>query len=361
MKKEGQDARQGEDAAGGDRRRAAIREGGSLWKVLLRLALSAFLLWLVLRRADIGEILRALGAVDAGWLAAAYLLHVVGYLLSAWRWHVLLDARGRRVGAFRLSLMILVGSFFNFFLPTTIGGDVVRAGEEAEGSGVSLAESLGVVTTDRLSGVVALLMLALGGAVIGLESSQESTIFWGSVVLGVVALGILTLLASGSLLPRLGSLLPPPLAGPVARVEKMLSVLRALASAPAVASRAVAISLLFHCNVIVHYVFIARALGIETPVAHFFVIVPVVLFILQIPLSINGIGYREGGFSLMLGGLGVGAGQAVALAWLDLAMILSLGVAGGVLFLLRGGRLPTPLTAFLSGSGRAEPDPRRAG
>jgi hypothetical protein len=361
MKRGGREGLQEEDAAGGGGKRAAIRQGGSRWKILLRLAVSAFLLWLVLRRADMGEILRALAAVNAGWLAAAYLLHLVGYLLSAWRWHVLLDARGRRVGAFRLSLMILVGSFFNFFLPTTIGGDVVRAGEEAESSGVSLAESLGVVTTDRLSGVVALLMLALGGAMIGLESSQESTIFWGSVVLGVVALGVLALLASGSLLPRLERLLPPPLARPVARVEKMLSVLRALASTPAVAARAVAISLLFHCNVIVHYVFIARALGIETPAAHFFIIVPVVLFILQIPFSINGIGYREGGFSLMLGGVGVGTGQAVALAWLDLAMILSLGVVGGVLFLLRGGRLPTPLTAFLSGSGRAEPAPRRAG
>lgn len=304
-----------------------------------------------------GEIVSAIASVKPAWLAAAYGLHLMGYLLSAWRWQMLLRARGRREGIIPLSRMILVGTFFNFFLPTTIGGDVVRAAEEAEASGVSLAESLGVVTTDRLSGVVALLLLALGGAVVGLESSQETTIFWGSLVLGLAVLGVLALLASGRFLPLMEKRLPPLLARPVGKIEKMLTVLRTLVSTPSVAARAVAISLVFHCNVIVHYIFIARALGIETPAFHFFIIVPVVLFILQIPLSLNGIGYREGGFALMLGGVGVGAGQAVALAWLDLAMILSLGVAGGMVFMLRGGRLPRPLTAGLSGSGAAHRSP----
>jgi len=332
------------DEAGGE------RGGPGRGRLFLRLAVSAFLLWLVLRRADVGQILAAIAGVDLRWLGAAFGLHLVGFFLSAWRWQVLLAARGRRVGLFRLGTMILVGSFFNFFLPTTIGGDVVRAGEEAEDSGVSLAESLGVVTTDRLSGVVALLLLALGGAVMGLEASQERTIFWGSLVLGLVVFGVLALLASGKFLPRLEKILPPLLAGPVAKVEKMLSVLRELASAPRVAAGVVGISLVFHCNVIVHYIFIARGLGITTPWAHFFVIVPVVLFILQVPLSLNGIGYREGGFALMLGGVGVGAERAVALAWLDLGMVLFLGVAGGLVFLLfRGGRLPKPLTRQLPG------------
>lgn len=344
------DGRADDPAVGGTTGEKAA-PGQGRGKLFLRLAVSAFLLWLVLRRADVGQILQAIAGVDLRWLGAAFGLHLVGFVLSAWRWRVLLDARGRRVGLFRLGTMILVGSFFNFFLPTTIGGDVVRAGEEAETSGVSLAESLGVVTTDRLSGVMALLLLALGGAVIGLEASQERTIFWGSLVLGVVVLGVLALLASGKLLPRLESLLPAFLARPAAKIEKMLAVLRALVSTPGVAARAVAISLLFHCNVIVHYIFIARALGIGTPPAQFFVIVPVVLFILQVPLSLNGIGYREGGFALMLGGVGVGADRAVALAWLDLGMVLFLGVAGGLVFLFRGGRLPRPLTRQLPGTG----------
>ena len=65
-------------------------------------------------------------------------------------------------------------------------------------SEVPLAESLGVVTTDRLSGVVALLLLALGASAFGLESAARGTLFWGSIVLGVVTLGLILLfLAAG--------------------------------------------------------------------------------------------------------------------------------------------------------------------
>ncbi len=318
---------------------------GGRRNLALRLGLSLALLWAVLRRADLHEILRAIASVDVRWLAAAFLLHLAGYLFSAWRWQGLLAARGRSHGIVRLSEAILVGTFFNFFLPTTIGGDLVRAAEEAELSKRSLAESLGVVTMDRLAGVVALLLLALAASAFGLESSSRDTLFWGSLVLGVVALGILGLLAGAGLLEKILPRVPHPLDRPLSRISRLLAVFRSLLSTPGVAARAVAISLVFHLNVILHYVFIARALGIGTPALQFFIIVPVVLFILQIPLSLNGIGYREGGFSLMLAGVGVGADRAVALAWLDLAMALTLGVLGGLVFLARGGRLPGPLAS----------------
>jgi glycosyltransferase 2 family protein len=95
------------------------------------------------------------------------------------------------------------------------------------------------------------------------------------------------------------------------------------------------LSLLLQFNVIVHFVLIAQALGLEVPARDFCLIVPLVSFVIMLPISINGIGLRGNALAVMRGYYGAGAAEAVALAWLIHLANLILSLAGGMIYASR--------------------------
>ena len=97
-----------------------------LGKVAVRMVVSALLLVWVWPEEPLA-LGRALREASPGWLAAAFALHGAGVWLSAVRWRMLLEATGTRIGVGRLAGSYLIGFFFNTWLPSGFGGDVVRA------------------------------------------------------------------------------------------------------------------------------------------------------------------------------------------------------------------------------------------
>lgn len=93
--------------------------------------------------------------------------------------------------------------------------------------------------------------------------------------------------------------------------------------------------MLLQFNVIVQFVLIAQALGLDVPARDFCLIVPLVSFVIMLPISINGIGLRENALAVMLGYYGAGAAEAVALAWLVHIANLILSLAGGLIYASR--------------------------
>jgi uncharacterized membrane protein YbhN (UPF0104 family) len=133
-------------------------------RFILQLAgtiLSVALLFLLLReeRKEGGEILAAMRqvkAVDLLWVA---LLFLISRIAVAWRWHILLISGGIRI-RFKDSLALtFMGLFGNNFLPTTIGGDVVKLMGIMQ-MGYDRAVSLASLAADRLIGLLGMAMIA---------------------------------------------------------------------------------------------------------------------------------------------------------------------------------------------------------
>ena len=98
--------------------------------------------------------------------------------------------------------------------------------------------------------------------------------------------------------------------------------------------RAVGWSLLVQAGGAIAVGLMARALGVSLPLAVWFAVVPLVALAMVLPISISGVGVREGGLALLLAPLGVPAEQAVAIGLLWFLSTIFAGVIGGVLFLL---------------------------
>jgi len=218
--------------------------------------------------------------------------------------------------------------FFNLFAPSTIGGDVVRALYLAEGDRPGLA--LNSVVFDRVSGLA--LLMALGAA--ALIAFPQYAFPW-PLTASLVA-GDLVIVLGWWMCPRLVRLLP--VGNRLRRqVETELGPFwrdRVLLARVAVASLA------FHLTQVgVQYV-LARAAGVALPFSYCLVLHPVISVMTAVPLSVAGIGVREGGYLYFLGRINVDDSIAVTLGLLWFAVTVMAGLVGGALFLASGAALP---------------------
>ncbi len=100
--------------------------------------------------------------------------------------------------------------------------------------------------------------------------------------------------------------------------------------------RALGLSLLLQLNVVLLHYLLSRAIGIELGFIDYFYVVPVALFVMLIPISINGIGVRESMFVFLLGSMGVAKSDALVLSLLAFSIFLAHGLMGGLVLASRG-------------------------
>jgi uncharacterized membrane protein YbhN (UPF0104 family) len=312
---------------------------------VIRVVVSAGLgAYILAAEVTAGDIHAAVRGVRLDLVAAAILIYLAGQGLSAVKWWML----GRSVG-FEQPLgsyvrFYLIGMFFNVFGPSTVGGDLVRGLYLGSGRRAGLA--LGSVMFDRLSGLAVLMAL---GSVALLVSPQYQ--FPGPVTVTLVAGGV-ALLAGWWTLPRLVALLPPH-----HRIRRHVEHdLAPFWRDRPLLLRVVLVSLSFHLSQAVLQYVLTRAAGVGVPFGYCLVFHPVLSVLTALPISVGGIGVREGGYLYFLGRVGVDEPAAIAVGLLLWLVTLTGGALGGIVFLASGAKLPR-LRARAAAAGPPPPRP----
>src|SRR4051812_30955566 len=101
----------------------------------LKLSVSIALLAVLFSRIDTGQLWSKARTASVPWLLVAMLIFVGNMITATWRWHLLLSAQGVFIATRRLVGSYLVAIFFNNFLPSNIGGDVIRISDTARQAG----------------------------------------------------------------------------------------------------------------------------------------------------------------------------------------------------------------------------------
>ncbi len=306
--------------------------------ILARFLISFVLLWYLFTNIDIKSIVKSLESVNFLWLLLALSTHAVGKVLGGYRWKILLSAQGMRIPLPVLVSSLMVGGFFNNLLPTTVGGDAVRAYDAARYSGETLTSNVATVITERVLGVLALSILGVLALIFGFW--QDANISSYLVVIMIIL--SLSLIAFILLFNRV-------IGTKIVRILQSLGFARfgsefiagfetfqVLAISRKALLTAFALSSLLQLNVVLHYYLISLSLDLNISLLYFFIIIPIALVVLLFPFSINGIGLRENIYVILLARIGVLASDAVALSWLAFGMLVLQGVVGGILFGLRG-------------------------
>ena len=300
--------------------------------VACRIAVSVLMLgYLSWRIKDSGLDLPELSLSTAAWLVGAALLTLLGIVLSAWRWQAVLHALGHQSGIRRLLSFYLAGQFVANVLPTTIGGDVLRVSRLSRETGES-PTSFASVVLERLTGWLVLPVMTFVGLALnpGLRHLGRATQIAAAlalstlVLLSLVIIGVASTRVKGELDELTGW-------------RRFLGAVRIgidqFRRQPLSALNVVAVGFLYQTVLVLAAVMAARAVGIPaagpTALLAFF---PAVLIGQTLPISISGLGVREGLFVLFLQPLDVPNEQAIALGLLLYVLNLLVSLLGAPAF-----------------------------
>jgi glycosyltransferase 2 family protein len=265
-------------------------------------------------------------------------LYCLGQLVSSYRWQLLARTLGFQDRFGRFVALYYVGMFFNLFLPTSIGGDVVRAwslGKKQATSEPRTKAALLSVISERFSGLLALLLLAGVTAFVGAEGlpSWAFTTVWGLVAAG--GLGLIML--------------------PV--VARWHSKLRALAQGLSLYRGhrrtwliAFGLSLIVQVAAVAEVWLLGSALHLPASFAVYAIAVPLTTLLTMLPITVNGVGVREGALAVLLAPAGVTSAGALALGALWFVVLLAASLLGGIVYLLAGFSSPSDALADNEGT-----------
>jgi len=307
--------------------------------VLMKLAVSLALLGYLFSTTDMGALARRLRQGDTLLLGVAMVFYVAMLALSAWRWHVLLQAQGSPAPLRELSASYLVATFFNNFLPSNIGGDLIRVRDSSRFTGSTTA-SLAVVAVDRILGFVALYSVALAAYVAGTGTTRgllgATPLLAG---LGVVFAGLAYLFfrpGTARNLMKLTRLNHKSWARE--RFETVQAAVHAYRNALPAVMAAYLGSVMLQVLLVGFYYAIAHALDIALPLSVCLLMVPLCTLIQAVPISFNGWGIRETVFIVYFTQVGLSRDSALAFSLVGAGFIVLLSLSGAVVWTSRGRR-----------------------
>ena len=316
---------------------APARPGRRFLGLAVKLAVSAGLLALLIARSDAPRLWAYVRDASPGWLAAALGLYLLMVLASAWRWGLLLDAQGVRVPARTLTASFLVATFFNNFLPSNIGGDVVRIADTARPAG-SKTLAAAVVLIDRGIGLLGLVLLAAVAATAAGTGGGEpvSPLLLWLAFAGALALSLPALLAPERVLGLLSPLqrFNPEWVG--ARLRHLSATLTRFRGAPLALGGCFAGAVLVQAILVAFYAAVAHAIGVSVSPWHMAVIVPMSFLVQMLPVSLNGFGLREAVFSFYFARLGLPIEAGLVISLLGAGLVVLFSLTGAVVYVIRG-------------------------
>ena len=273
------------------------------------------------------------------WLAAALAVTLVGVVLSVLRWHLVLAALEVPARVRALLPHTLAGLFVSNFLPTTIGGDLLRVARLSASTGQT-PRSFASVVLERLTGWVVLPVISLVTLAInpGLLQPPILTSSRLVVVLSLTTLGLLLVLVALASSPSLGRRLA--YRDGWSRFASAIHLgLARFRGHPRAAAEVLVVGFLYQLAAVLAAFLAAKALGLPVSWTAILAFMPAVAIVQVLPApTMGGLGVREGAFALFLQPLGVSVDQAITLGLLLYGINLLTSMLGAPAFAVGSGR-----------------------
>ena len=297
---------------------------GGLVRIVVAVALTALVFW----KSHPAEVWRALTETRPGPVLIAVLLVLADRTLMAYRWLVLLrpfsGPGGPRFGA--VMRIFFVSTFVGTFLPASVGGDAVRAYALAK-EGVDAPASVASVLMDRMLGVLSLLVMAVVGLLFARQMAHDPLVLTALAVTALVCAATAAVVFSqraDAAVQRIAGWLPWEKARGLA--ARLLSAVQIYADRHGDLANVLAGSIGVQFLRIVQAYFLGLALGINQPLTTYVAFIPLILLVMLLPVTINGLGTSQLAFVWAFAQAGVPGAQAFPLSLLFVA----LGVVGNL-------------------------------
>lgn len=289
-------------------------------------------LLLYLMRDNIPQILAALKGLDPRMLFISVAVFLSTIVILARRLQLIFAAEDISVSLVETVNLTFIGYFFNNFLPTSVGGDIVKAMSAARITGHPV-KSVTSVLMDRIFGLFTFIVIPSISFIFFLKGNENPTV--PVLIYSFLAVSVFSffLLFNRGVARRLGFIevvLNRFRLGE--KLRKVYDGLHNFKNHKAVMGQAMLLSIIGQSVSILTLYLMALALGAKTSLVYFYLLIPVVHLISMLP-SLNGLGIREGAYVYFLAPH-IGAHNAAAIGVLWLGLLFFLSLIGGVIYAL---------------------------
>jgi uncharacterized protein (TIRG00374 family) len=300
-----------------------------LFRIVVAIGLTAFVLY----KSHPADVVRATAGADLRWIALAIALVLVDRTLMALRWIDLLSALtpGSRPRFAIVLRIFFVSSFVSNFVPS-VAADMYRAYALSRYD-VHLAESTASVLMDRILGVLSMVIVGLVALPFAREiaSDRGLVLGLGAAFLACAAAGLVVFSERAArIVVELGA------AFPVARLHRvtasLIEAVRRYARHHKEMTRVLLMSVLVQAIRVIQAWCLGRALGIDLSLTMYFALVPAIVLIMQLPITVNGLGTTQWAFAALFVPRGAAAAPVFALSILFLALGVIGSLPGGLLY-----------------------------
>jgi hypothetical protein len=301
--------------------------------LLIKLLVSGGLIAYILTRIHIERSLHTLVSAKLSFIGLALVVYLFAQALSAVRWTVLVRPLGIKTPFKDLVSYYLIGMFFNLFAPGTVGGDVSRVyylvkdqQRDEQGRTVPTVRVAMSVFMDRAIGMVVLIWMGAAGLLLFPSYPVPAAI--RSLTL-MLALGFAVCTV---LIPVLRRALPE---DGNSLIVKLRLALRSYRTHWHAIVQGILLSLIVHLIQAWMHLVMGRALNLAIPFSFCLIVYPLVGTFAAIPISLNGLGLREGGYIFLLGLIGIDSENGIAFGLLLFLIVATDSLIGGIIFLLK--------------------------
>lgn len=303
-------------------------------KFSIKLLISLFLLFLIFNKIDYKDFIENIKVVSFVVLIVTVLFAGIKAVIEPLRWKIILNARTEKFSFFYLFSLYMIGGFFNIFLPTTIGGDVVRI-FYIKNDKFSALKATNTVLFERLTGAYAVFIMSIIAVLVGWN------LFVYEVKIPILAVSIISVVVLTSIffsykkITKITRQISSKYK--ISIIKKIYLLIREF-DYTEYSYRLIFISMFFsfliQFIVIGVTIMIGNALGLNNiSIFHYFIIIPPIWVITLLPISIGGFGVREGLFALFLVPMGVSIEQSTLLSLLSFFPFIFVGLLGGLFYL----------------------------
>jgi len=305
--------------------------------MLVKVCISIAIMYFLLRSIDLATLWQTFASVNPLAVVFVAVLFLCTQSISTFRWSVILK-KDVDISYFKLLSIYFVGMFFNNFLPTMVGGDLVKGYylyKYSNKGDVALAS----IFMDRYSGFAALMCITALALIPG-YALIKGTALPGFFVLLIGGFAAMSLVIWVGPLHSWAMRLMDKIHfyGINKKIDTFYRVLMGYKSHADILAKIFACSVVVQGGVIIGYYVLGSGLGMDIPLGYYFLFIPLTTVISMLPISLSGLGIREGAFIFLFTMVGATKEQAITLSLLWFATCAFVSIIGGVEYVRMGGR-----------------------
>lgn len=288
-------------------------------------------------------------SVNIWFVIVSFIMYWIGIFILVLRWQIMLKTQHINASFGFLFGSYLVGYFFNNFLPTAIGGDVYRIYDTSRLKNSSGMKATSIVLMERATGVVSSIIYLIFALAVGFVRTSHIELMVGRwkvsndllVILIIVFFLLSVLLILIMLFPdafKLNKLFRKLkfLHRWEPKLKQMYETFKGFRKYKTILLLTIILSLVLQFAFTLNYSFAGMGFGITgLSLLSYIFIVQLCGILSMIPISIGGIGVREGTFVVLVGALGGQKDIATIVSIAILIIILIPGIVGGIVYASR--------------------------